>query len=150
MKLSAAEAELEATCQALDEGRENSKRTKSEASEKQESLFSQNFFFKKLNEERKARICTEKWAREAAAKARDEIAKAVRQSSLATQKLSAAEAELESTRQALAEETQRYQQIQSESSKKQKEALLAQRTSFLKQLKAQVETAEEALHWDTK
>nr|CAN64130.1 hypothetical protein VITISV_028943 [Vitis vinifera] len=150
MLLSAADAELEATCQALDEERENSKRIKTEASEKQESLFSQNFFFKKLNEERKARICTEKWAREAAAKARDEIAKAVRQSSLATQKLSAAEAELESTRQALAEESQRYQRIQSEFSKKQKEALLAQRTSFLKQIKAQVETAEEALHWDTK
>ena len=84
MKWSAAEAELEATCQALDEGRENSKRIKSKASEKQESLLSQKINFKELNDEWKARICAEKCAREATAKAWDEIAKAVRQSSLST------------------------------------------------------------------
>eukprot|EP00261_Vitis_vinifera_P019813 XP_010650440.1 PREDICTED: plectin-like [Vitis vinifera] len=149
--LSAAEAELESTCQALAEERKHSKRIQSEASEKlKESLLSQQNNFKELKDERQARICAEKWARETAAKARAEIAEAVRQSSLTTQKLSAVEAELEATRRVLAEERERYQRIQSEASEKQKEALLAQRTSFLKQLKAQVETAEKALHWDTK
>ncbi|KAL6343191.1 hypothetical protein AAG906_020989 [Vitis piasezkii] len=137
--LSAAEAELESTCQALAEERKHSKRIQSEASEKlKESFFPNKHGYVLRN------------GLETAAKARAEIAEAVRQSSLTTQKLSAVEAELEATRRVLAEERERYQQIQSEASEKQKEALLAQRTSFLKQLKAQVETAEKALHWDTK
>ena len=125
--LSAVEAELEATCQALAEEREHSKKIQSEASKRQNELLHclENDIIE-LNDERKSRICAEKCAREAAAKAQDEIAEAVRQSSLATKKLVVVEAELESTRQTLAEERQRYQQIQFEACAKQKEAFLAQ------------------------
>ena len=149
--LSAAEAELEATCQALAEEREHSKRIQIEASKTQsELLLCLENDVKELNDERKARIYTEKCARDAAAKARDEIAEAVRQSSLANQKFVAADAELEATRKILAEERHRNQKIQLEACEKQKEALLSQRTTFLKQLKAQVDTAEKALLWDAK
>ena len=145
-QLNAAEAELKATCQALAEERKHCKRILRKASKREnELMLSLENSIKTMNDERKQRMSASK----AKAKARDEKAEAVKQSRLTNQKLVAAEAELEATRQTLAEERQRYRQIQFEACEKHKEALLSQRTIFLNQLRAHVDIAEKALHLDT-
>ena len=58
--------------------------------------------------------------------------------------------ELEGERQARALAEASLREAAAKAQEEQKEALLAQRTTFLKQLSAQVYTAEKALHWDTK
>ena len=58
--------------------------------------------------------------------------------------------ELEGERQARALAEASLREAAARAQVEQKEALLAQRTTFLKQLSAQVDTAEKALHWDTK
>ena len=145
-QLNAAEAELKATCQALAEERKHCKRILRKGSKREnELMLSLENSIKTMNDERKQRMSASK----AKDKARYEKAEAVKQSRLTNQKLVAAEAELEATRQTLAEERQRYRQIQFEACEKHKEALLSQRTIFLNQLRAHVDIAEKALHLDT-
>ena len=57
--------------------------------------------------------------------------------------------ELDGERQARALAEASLREAAARAQEEHKEALLAPRTNFLKQLSAQVDTAEKALHWDT-